>query len=99
MQVVNRIEERCGEIDQVLKQMMVEEKEADRLEVEVDNEDAAFIGGVFKEEDLLSMNFQVAGVKKALAAVSRICRAGNVVQFGELEEECFIKNKENRTYG
>ena len=40
------------------------------------------------------MTFQVAAVKKALAAVWRICRAGNVVQFGDDEEDCFIKHKE-----
>ena len=34
-----------------------------------------------------------AGVKKALAAVSRICKAGNIVQFGDEPAECYIKNK------
>ena len=28
-----------------------------------------------------------------MAAVSRICKAGNVVQFGEEPSECFIMNK------
>ena len=39
------------------------------------------------------MTFQVAAVKKALASVWRICKAGNVVQFGEEPGECFIKHK------
>jgi len=56
-----------------------------------------FIGAVsIQEESLLNMNFQVAGVKKALAAVSRICKAGNVVQFGEGPEECFIQSKKTK---
>ena len=38
----------------------------------------------------MRMNFQVAGVKKALASVSRLCKAGNLVQFGSEAEECFI---------
>ena len=53
-----------------------------------------FIGAVgVQAEGLLNMNFQVAGVKKALAAVSRICKAGNLVQFGERPEDCFIQHK------
>ena len=39
------------------------------------------------------MNVQVIGVKKALAAVSKISRMGNMVQFGDEESECFIQNK------
>ena len=57
------------------------------------NVDERFIGAVAKENPLMTMNFQVAGVKKALAAVSKICKAGNVVQFGEDPSECFIMNK------
>ena len=53
-----------------------------------------FIGAVDCGESTMGMTFQVAAVKKALAAVWRICRAGNVVQFGEKEEDCFIKHKE-----
>ena len=52
-----------------------------------------FIGAVEKEAEVLGMTSQVAAVKKALAAVWRICRAGNVVQFGDEEEDCFIKHK------
>ena len=53
-----------------------------------------FVGAVEKEAEVLGMTFQVAAVKKALAAVWRICRAGNVLQFGERGEDCFIKHKE-----
>ena len=53
-----------------------------------------FVGAVEREAEVLGMTFQVAAVKKALAAVWRICRAGNVVQFGEAEEDCYIKHKE-----
>jgi hypothetical protein len=45
------------------------------------------------KERQMVMDFQVCEVKKALAAVHKICTAGNVVQFGEKDEECFIKNK------
>ena len=41
----------------------------------------------------MAMQLQVCGVKRALAAVHKICRVGNVVQFGSEEDECFIKNK------
>ena len=56
-----------------------------------------FTGAVgVQEEGLLNMNFQVAGVKKALAAVSRICKAGNVVQFGEDPADCYIQSKKTK---
>ena len=56
-----------------------------------------FIGAVgIQEESLMNMNFQVAGVKKALAAVSRICKAGNVVQFGEDPADCYIQSKKTK---
>ena len=55
-----------------------------------------FIGAVSKEGQMMQMNFQVVGVKKALAAVSKICKAGNVVQFGEEPEECYIMNKKTK---
>ena len=55
--------------------------------------DERFIGVVTKESQLMTMTFQVAGVKKALAAVSKICKAGNIVQFGDESLECFIMNK------
>ena len=35
-----------------------------------------FIGAVDREEPAIGMTFQVAAVKKALASVWRICRAG-----------------------
>lgn len=58
--------------------------------------DETFVGAVSKEDNMLSMNFQVVGVKKALAAVSKICKAGNIVQFGEAEDECFVMNKNTK---
>ena len=51
--------------------------------------------GVHVAENKMAMEFQVCGVKKALAAVHKICRVGNVVQFGSEEDECFIKNKKS----
>ena len=51
--------------------------------------------GAHAEENKMAMEFQVCGVKKALAAVHKICRVGNVVQFGSEEDECFIKNKKS----
>ena len=70
-----------------LKEVRIEE---DRIVCEIEEK---FIGAAMKDSEAMAMNFQVAGVKKALAAVSRICKAGNTVQFGESEAECFIKNK------
>ena len=52
-----------------------------------------FIGAVDREEPTIGMTFQVAAVKKALASVWRICRAGNIVQFGDDPGDCFVKNK------
>ena len=42
---------------------------------------------------MIGMGFQVSDVKKALAAVWKICQKGNVVQFGPEETDNFIKNK------
>ncbi len=42
---------------------------------------------------VMGMGFQVADVKKPLAAVWRICEKGNIVQFGDNDEDCFIMNK------
>ena len=42
------------------------------------------------------MERRLCEVKKALAAVRRICKAGNVVQFGSEPEECYIENKMSR---
>ena len=58
-----------------------------------------FIGAVERERQVVGMTFQVAAVKKALASVWRICRAGNVVQFGEGPGDCFISiRKRGGTY-
>ena len=54
-----------------------------------------FIGAVDREEPTIGMTFQVAAVKKALASVWRICRAGSIVQFGDDPEDCFVRNKES----
>ena len=67
------------------------EESCDRMRVEVKER---FIGAVKREDQTMGMTFQVAGVKKALAAVWRICKAGNIVQFGEAAEDCFVKHKE-----
>ena len=43
-------------------------------------------------EQLIGLPFQVCDVKRPLAAVSQICKRGNIVQFGEREEDCYIMN-------
>ena len=54
----------------------------------------SFLGAVSTAaDDKMTMQFQVADVRKALAAVWKICENGNVVQFGPSEEDNFIKNK------
>ena len=76
------------------EEIKVLEMRSDAMVMEVAEK---FIGAVgIQEESLLNMNFQVAGVKKALAAVSRICKAGNVVQFGENPDECYIASKKTK---
>ena len=45
------------------------------------------------ERKRLEMGFQVCDVRKALAAVWRICEAGNIVQFGPEGDDCFISKK------
>ena len=40
------------------------------------------VGDMTATNTTMTMNFEVCDVKKALAAVWRICKAGNVVQFG-----------------
>jgi hypothetical protein len=47
------------------------------------------------EETVVGMTFQATDVKKALAAVWRVCEKGNLVQFGEDPEDCFSKNKKS----
>ena len=46
----------------------------------------------FGWEKVIGLPFQVCDVKRPLAAVSQICKKGNLVQFGEREEDCFIMN-------
>ena len=46
----------------------------------------------FGWEKIIGLPFQVCDVKRPLAAVSQICKKGNIVQFGEREEDCFIMN-------
>ena len=96
-EIQNQIEQKAVDIGKEFTDI-VEKKDSmrvvgmmeDKIQVEVDER---FIGAVIKENQLMTMTFQVAGVKKALAAVSKICKAGNVVQFGEEPSECFIMNK------
>ena len=64
--------------------------EDQKIQIEVG---AKFIGSVVTSDKVMSMVLQAAGVKKALAAVSKICKAGNIVQFGDDPAECYIKNK------
>ena len=44
----------------------------------------------------LDLTAQVADVKQPLAAVRKICQAGNRVVFDDEESECFIENKETK---
>ena len=95
-----QIEKRAKEIQKEIEEMLDDEyklkvvdMEKNAVQIEVDEK---FIGAVYCEGSLMSMNFQVAKVKKASAAVSKICQAGNVVQFGEEECECFILNKKTK---
>ena len=48
------------------------------------------------EEKLMGMGFEVCDVKKALAAVWKICEKGNLVQFGFLENGSFTMNRRRR---
>ena len=96
----NMVEQRSTEIEAGLNKlwameagMKVASMAEDKFQVEVNE---TFVGAVTKDSQLMTMTFQVAGVKKALAAVSRICRAGNLVQFGEESSECFIMNKKTK---
>ena len=45
------------------------------------------------KERMMRLGFEVCDVRKPLAAVWRICEKGNIVQFGDSEEDCFIKSK------
>ena len=82
-----------------------EQERAEARNEECEKKDQTLKGEVFvgmlgednsaaKERQMVP-DFQVCEVKKALAAVHKTCRAGNVVQFGEKDEECFIKNKKS----
>ena len=44
----------------------------------------------FGWERIIGLPFQVYDVKEPLVAVGQICKKGNIVQFGEREEDCFI---------
>ena len=45
------------------------------------------------KESIMGMGFQVCSeVRKPLAAVWRICRRDDVVQFGPTSEACFVQN-------
>ena len=39
------------------------------------------------------MGFQVSGVRKALAAVWRICEKGNLIQIGPDPDDNYMRNK------
>ena len=47
------------------------------------------------KKGMLGMEFQVAEVKKPLAAVWRICEKGNRVCFGPGEQDNFVENLKN----
>jgi hypothetical protein len=59
--------------------------------VEVEDISVCAVGA--GEETVVGLTFQATDVKKALAAVWRVCEKGNLIQFGEEPEDCFIKNK------
>ena len=61
------------------------------MTVEVAHVEICGVG--FFEETIVRLTFQVTDVKKVLAAVWRACEKGNVIQFGDEPEDCFIKNK------
>ena len=42
--------------------------------------------------DVLGTTFQVTEVRKPLAAVWRLAEKGNVIQFGQEESQCFVRN-------
>ena len=65
--------------------------EKDHMKVEVEHIEICQVGTA--EETVVGMTFQATDVKKALAAVWRVCEKGNVIQFGDEPEDCFIKNK------
>ena len=44
------------------------------------------------KERTIGLPFQVCNVQRPLAAVRRICEAGNIVQFGPEVKDNFIKN-------
>ena len=52
---------------------------------------SADIGG---KDRTIGMVFQACDVKKPLAAVSKICAKGNIVQFGPGVNDSFIQNSE-----
>ena len=96
-----QIEQRSTQIEKELHDILEKEGKIrvvdfreNSVQVEVDER---FIGVVRKEEQQpMTMTFQVAGVKKALAAVLKICKAGNIVQFGDETADGFIWNKASK---
>ena len=44
----------------------------------------------------MSLKFQVAAVRKPLIAVRRAVENGNIVQFGDRDEDSFIQNRETK---
>ena len=54
------------------------------------------IAAVTEDGVNLDLTAQVADVKQPLAAVRKICKAGNRVIFDDDEAECFIENKETK---
>ena len=87
--VVHKRWKKKNKVNKIEEEFKVVEMKREAIVVEVRE---TFIGAVgIQEESVMNMQFQVAGVKKALAAVSRICKAGDVVQFGEDPEDCYIQ--------
>ena len=64
----------------------------DQFVVEPESVDICAVGK--SEETMVGLTFQATDVKKALAAVWRGCEKGNIVQFGDAPEDCFVKNKQ-----
>lgn len=64
-----------------------------QIVAEIDHIEICQVG--LGEETIVGLTFQSTDVKKALAAVWRVCEKGNVIQFGDEPEDCFIKNKKS----
>ena len=83
------------EVEPVAREVLFEVKQYERVGntmiVEVENIEICEVG--LGEETIVGLTFQATDVKKALAAVWRVCEKGNLVQFGDEPADCFIKNK------